>query len=73
MVNTFMDMLMLDTRKPVNYSSVSEPPYRLYACQSNVTYSRPQHFDGMHLILNRILTGNVFIIITLSFSGLDVL
>ncbi|KAL0693668.1 hypothetical protein Bca4012_060848 [Brassica carinata] len=49
LVNTFMDMLMLDTRKPVNYSSVSEPPYRLYACQSNVTYSRPQHFDDFDI------------------------
>nr|VDD29847.1 unnamed protein product [Brassica oleracea] len=48
-----MDMLMLDTRKPVNYSSVSEPPYRLYACQSNVTYSRPQHFDGVPPLVSR--------------------
>ncbi|KAL0793741.1 hypothetical protein Bca101_065118 [Brassica carinata] len=53
LVNTFMDMLMLDTRKPVNYSSVSEPPYRLYACQSNVTYSRPQHFDGVPPLVSR--------------------
>ncbi|KAG5383107.1 hypothetical protein IGI04_034577 [Brassica rapa subsp. trilocularis] len=53
LVNTFMDMLMLDARKPVNYSSVSEPPYRLYACQSNVTYSRPQHFDGVPPLVSR--------------------
>ncbi|XP_019090663.1 PREDICTED: E3 ubiquitin-protein ligase UPL1-like [Camelina sativa] len=53
LVNTFMDMLMLDTRKPVNYSSVSEPAYRLYACQSNVTYSRPQHFDGVPPLVSR--------------------
>ncbi|KAF8079578.1 hypothetical protein N665_1017s0001 [Sinapis alba] len=53
LVNTFMDMLMLDTRKPVNYSSVSEPPYRLYACQSNVTYSRPQHFHGVPPLVSR--------------------
>ncbi|CAH8357182.1 unnamed protein product [Eruca vesicaria subsp. sativa] len=53
LVNRFMDMLMLDTRKPVNSSSVSEPPYRLYACQSNVTYSRPQHFDGVPPLVSR--------------------
>lgn len=37
---------MLDTRKPSNLLGSSEPSYRLYACQSHVTYSRPQCFDG---------------------------
>ncbi|MBA0566034.1 hypothetical protein Golob_010884, partial [Gossypium lobatum] len=46
LVKILMDMLMLDTRKPVNYSNAIEPPYRLYGCQNNVMYSRPQHFDG---------------------------
>lgn len=41
-----MDMLILDTRKPVNDLGVAEPSYRLYACQTNVMYSRPQFFDG---------------------------
>ena len=46
LVKILMDMLMLDTRKPANYLSAAEPSYRLYACQSNVMYSRPQSFDG---------------------------
>lgn len=41
-----MDLLIFGTRKPVSLSSDSEPPYRLYACQANVMYSRPQFFDG---------------------------
>lgn len=45
LVKILMDMLMLDT-KPANYLNASEPSYRLYACQSNVMYSRPQSFDG---------------------------
>ncbi|XP_010520834.1 PREDICTED: E3 ubiquitin-protein ligase UPL2-like [Tarenaya hassleriana] len=53
LVKILMDMLMLDTRKPVNYSSFAEPPYRLYGCQNNVTYSRPQHFDGVPPLVSR--------------------
>lgn len=41
-----MDMLMLDTRKCISNLGAAEPSYRLYACQSNVMYSRPQSFDG---------------------------
>lgn len=41
-----MDLLLLDVRKPASYFSAVEPPYRLYGCQSNVMYSRPQSFDG---------------------------
>lgn len=46
LVKILMDMLLLDTRKPVNYLNDAEPSYRLYACQTNVMYSRPQYFDG---------------------------
>lgn len=46
LIKILMDLLMLDVRKPANSLNTSEPPYRLYACQSNVMYSRPQHFDG---------------------------
>ncbi|GMP55097.1 hypothetical protein CsSME_00020022 [Camellia sinensis var. sinensis] len=48
LVKILIDMLMLDIRRPVivNHLSASEPSYRLYACQSNVMYSRPQSFDG---------------------------
>ncbi|THG14077.1 hypothetical protein TEA_017327 [Camellia sinensis var. sinensis] len=47
LVKILIDMLMLDIRRPVivNHLSASEPSYRLYACQSNVMYSRPQSFD----------------------------
>jgi len=37
---------MLDVKRPVIYFGKVEPPYRLYGCQSNVMYSRPQSFDG---------------------------
>lgn len=46
LVKILMDMLMLDTRKRVNNLSAAEPSFRLYACQTNVMYSRPQSFDG---------------------------
>lgn len=46
LVKILMDMLIFDTRKPMNLLADSEPPYRLYACQTNVMYSRPQFFDG---------------------------
>ncbi|XP_057973292.1 E3 ubiquitin-protein ligase UPL2-like [Malania oleifera] len=53
LVKILMDMLMLDTRKPVNDLSAAEPSYRLYACQSNVMYSRPQFFDGVPPLVSR--------------------
>ncbi|KDP41504.1 hypothetical protein JCGZ_15911 [Jatropha curcas] len=53
LVKILMDMLMLDTRKPANYLNAAEPSYRLYACQSNVMYSRPQSFDGVPPLVSR--------------------
>ncbi|KAL3023982.1 hypothetical protein AAZX31_04G094700 [Glycine max] len=53
LVKILMDLLMLDVRKPANYFSAVEPPYRLYGCQSNVMYSRPQSFDGVPPLLSR--------------------
>ncbi|OIW04324.1 hypothetical protein TanjilG_32516 [Lupinus angustifolius] len=53
LVKILMDLLMLDVRKPAYYSSTGEPPYRLYGCQSNVMYSRPQSFDGVPPLLSR--------------------
>ncbi|XP_022728281.1 E3 ubiquitin-protein ligase UPL2-like [Durio zibethinus] len=53
LVKILMDMLMLDTRKPVSFSNAIEPPYRLYGCQNNVMYSRPQHFDGVPPLVSR--------------------
>ncbi|KAG5018915.1 hypothetical protein JHK87_014770 [Glycine soja] len=53
LVKILMDLLMLDVRKPASYFSAVEPPYRLYGCQSNVMYSRPQSFDGVPPLLSR--------------------
>ncbi|CAL5383970.1 unnamed protein product [Camellia sinensis] len=53
LVKILIDMLMLDIRRPVNHLSASEPSYRLYACQSNVMYSRPQSFDGLPPLVSR--------------------
>ncbi|KAF2323956.1 hypothetical protein GH714_004687 [Hevea brasiliensis] len=53
LVKILMDMLMLDTRQPANYLNAAEPSYRLYACQSNVMYSRPQSFDGVPPLVSR--------------------
>ncbi|KAK9028584.1 hypothetical protein V6N11_025739 [Hibiscus sabdariffa] len=53
LVKILLEMLMLDTRKPVNYLNSIEPPYRLYGCQNNVMYSRPQCFDGVPPLVSR--------------------
>ncbi|MBA0659721.1 hypothetical protein Goklo_011828 [Gossypium klotzschianum] len=53
LVKILMDMLTLDTRKPVSYPNAIEPPYRLYGCQNNVMYSRPQYFDGVPPLVSR--------------------
>ncbi|KAK7385406.1 hypothetical protein VNO78_31123 [Psophocarpus tetragonolobus] len=53
LVKILMDLLMLDVKRPVSYFSQVEPPYRLYGCQSNVMYSRPQSFDGVPPLLSR--------------------
>lgn len=41
-----MDLLTLDKKKYATDLNAAEPPYRLYACQSHVMYSRPQYVDG---------------------------
>lgn len=51
LVKILMELLMLDVRKPASYFSKVEPPYRLYGCQKNVMYSRPQSFDGKNSLL----------------------
>ena len=67
LVKILMDMLMLDRRKHINNLIANEPSYRLYACQSNVMYSRPQSFDGKtpYLIYpfnGQVLVAPIFII-----------
>ncbi|XP_016486388.2 LOW QUALITY PROTEIN: E3 ubiquitin-protein ligase UPL2-like [Nicotiana tabacum] len=52
LVKILMDLLMLDVGRPANLNT-AEPPYRLYGCQSNVMYSRPQHLDGIPPLLSR--------------------
>ncbi|KAF9603290.1 hypothetical protein IFM89_034639 [Coptis chinensis] len=54
LVQILMEMLLLDTRKRNDLSSsVAEPSYRLYACQNNVIYSRPQFLDGVPPLVSR--------------------
>lgn len=50
-----MDLLVLDVRRPASSFGTVEPPYRLYGCQSNVMYSRPQSFDGKNSLLINLL------------------
>jgi E3 ubiquitin-protein ligase HUWE1 len=47
LVQILVDMLMLDLQG-VSKKSVdaSEPPFRLYGCHANITYSRPQSSNG---------------------------
>lgn len=53
LVKILMDLLMLDIQKPSNFLNSAEPLYRLYACQSHVTYSRPQYVDGVPPLVSR--------------------
>ncbi|KAI9106855.1 hypothetical protein K1719_022383 [Acacia pycnantha] len=53
LVKILMDLLMLDVRKRASSFTAAEPQYRLYGCQSNVMYSRPQSFDGVPPLLSR--------------------
>ncbi|KAM7259413.1 hypothetical protein ACFE04_015154 [Oxalis oulophora] len=53
LVKILMDMLMLDIRKSGDHSNASEPLYRLYACQNNMLYSRPQCYDGIPPLVSR--------------------
>ncbi|XP_062098638.1 E3 ubiquitin-protein ligase UPL2-like [Humulus lupulus] len=53
LVKILMDTLIFDTRKPMNLLADVEPPYRLYACQTNVMYSRPHFFDGVPPLVSR--------------------
>ncbi|WJX63238.1 HECT-type E3 ubiquitin transferase [Trifolium repens] len=53
LVKILMDLLMLDVRRSAGSFSIVEPPYRLYGCQNNVMYSRPQSFDGVPPLLSR--------------------
>ncbi|KAG6402643.1 hypothetical protein SASPL_134845 [Salvia splendens] len=53
LLKILMDLLMLDKKKYQTDLSAVEPPYRLYACQSHVMYSRPQYVDGVPPLVSR--------------------
>uniref|UniRef100_A0A1D1YWP9 HECT-type E3 ubiquitin transferase n=1 Tax=Anthurium amnicola TaxID=1678845 RepID=A0A1D1YWP9_9ARAE len=54
LVQLLMELLMVDVRGPVkSLSGSAESSHRLYACQSYVTYSRPQSPDGVPPLVSR--------------------
>ncbi|KAL1546797.1 HECT-type E3 ubiquitin transferase [Salvia divinorum] len=53
LLKILMDLLMLDKKKYLTDLSAVEPPYRLYACQSHVMYSRPQYVNGVPPLVSR--------------------
>ncbi|KAH6764972.1 hypothetical protein C2S51_016221 [Perilla frutescens var. frutescens] len=53
LLKILMDLLMLDKKKDLTDLNAAEPPYRLYACQSHVMYSRPQYIDGVPPLVSR--------------------
>ncbi|XP_022867148.1 E3 ubiquitin-protein ligase UPL2-like isoform X1 [Olea europaea var. sylvestris] len=53
LVKILMDLLLIDKRKSSNYLNAAEAPYRLYACQSHVMYSRPQNVEGVPPLVSR--------------------
>lgn len=69
LVKILMDMLMLDRRKRINNLIAAEPSYRLYACQSNVMYSRPQSFDGKTPYLIYPFDGKVLVVPIIIFES----
>ena len=47
LIQILVDMLMLDLQGSSKKSvDGTEPPFRLYGCHANITYSRPQSSDG---------------------------
>lgn len=54
LVQILVDMLMLDlqgfSKKSID---APEPPFRLYGCHANITYSRPQSSDGVPPLVSR--------------------
>ncbi|GFZ19396.1 LOW protein: E3 ubiquitin ligase-like protein [Actinidia rufa] len=53
LVKIFIDLLLLDMRKPVNNLIASKPSYRLYGCHNHVLYSWPQSFDVVPPLVSR--------------------
>lgn len=54
LVQILVDMLMLDLQGSSKKSiDATEPPFRLYGCHANITYSRPQSSDGVPPLVSR--------------------
>lgn len=53
LLKILMDLLVLDKKNYLTDLNAAEPPYRLYACQSHVMYSRPQYIDGVPPLVSR--------------------
>nr|CAB3465798.1 unnamed protein product [Digitaria exilis] len=54
LVEILVDMLMLDLQGSSKKSiDTTEPPFRLYGCHANITYSRPQSSDGVPPLVSR--------------------
>lgn len=54
LVQILVDMLMLDLQGSSKKSTdATEPPFRLYGCHANITYSRPQSSDGVPPLVSR--------------------
>lgn len=53
LLKILMDLLMWDIKRPRSNMNTAEAPYRLYACQSHVMYSRPQCVDGVPPLVSR--------------------
>ncbi|KAL5225432.1 hypothetical protein ABZP36_012071 [Zizania latifolia] len=54
LVQILVDMLILDLHGSSKKSiDTTEPPFRLYGCHANITYSRPQSSDGVPPLVSR--------------------
>lgn len=54
LVRILMDMLMLDVWGSAHSMDIAaEPSYRLYSCQSYISYSRPQFSNGVPPLVSR--------------------
>ncbi|XP_051186843.1 E3 ubiquitin-protein ligase UPL1 isoform X2 [Lolium perenne] len=54
LVQILVDMLMLDLQGSSKKSiDATEPPFRLYGCHANITYSRPQSSNGVPPLVSR--------------------
>ncbi|KAJ3671897.1 hypothetical protein LUZ60_007976 [Juncus effusus] len=55
LIQILMDMLMLELQGSAasKAGDLAEPPFRLYGCQSSISYSRPQNSNGVPPLVSR--------------------